>query len=175
MIQVEIQMVPPRSIVVQERYGYIHTRVYIHLYMYIHTHTYIYTYVFLMYVISIDVYTHAHTLPGGEESTCQCSRLKRPGFDPWVGTSLWSRKWQPTPVFLRGKSHGQRSLVVYSPWGHKEPDTTEHQSTCAHTHTLCTDVSGSPPPGCKDILVLKIKNWASEYGSCCLVYLKEEN
>ena len=35
------------------------------------------------------------------------------------------RKWQPTPIFLLGKSHGQRSLVGYSPWGHKEPDTTE--------------------------------------------------
>ena len=35
------------------------------------------------------------------------------------------RKWQPTPVFLPGKSHGQRSLVGYSPWGRKESDTTE--------------------------------------------------
>ena len=34
-------------------------------------------------------------------------------------------KWQPTPVFLTGKSHGQRSLVGYSPWGRKESDTTE--------------------------------------------------
>ena len=34
-------------------------------------------------------------------------------------------KWQPTPVFLPGKSHGQRSLVGYSPWGHKESDMTE--------------------------------------------------
>ena len=38
----------------------------------------------------------------------------------------WRRKWQPTPVFLPGKSHGWRSLVGYSPWGHKELDTTEH-------------------------------------------------
>ena len=37
----------------------------------------------------------------------------------------WRRKWQPTPVFLPGKSHGQRSLVGYSPWGCKESDTTE--------------------------------------------------
>ena len=37
----------------------------------------------------------------------------------------WRRKWQPTPVFLPGKSHGQRSLVGYSPWGCKELDTTE--------------------------------------------------
>ena len=37
----------------------------------------------------------------------------------------WKRKWQPTPVFLPGKSYGQRSLVSYSPWGHKKLDTTE--------------------------------------------------
>ena len=37
----------------------------------------------------------------------------------------WRRKWQLTPVFLPGKSHGQRNLVGYSPWGHKELDTTE--------------------------------------------------
>ena len=37
----------------------------------------------------------------------------------------WRRKWQPTPVLLSGKSHGQRSIVGYSPWGCKESDTTE--------------------------------------------------
>ena len=49
--------------------------------------------------------------------------------DTWVqslvGKSLWRRKWQPTPVFLPGKSHGWRSVVGYSPWGCKESDTTE--------------------------------------------------
>ena len=44
---------------------------------------------------------------------------KRPGLDPWVGKIPWSRKWQPTPVFLPGESHGQRSLAGYSPWCHK--------------------------------------------------------
>ena len=52
----------------------------------------------------------------------QCRRLE---FNPWVGKTHWRRKWQPTPVFLPGESHGQRSLVGYSPWGHKESDTTE--------------------------------------------------
>ena len=47
------------------------------------------------------------------------------GFSPWVGKILWRRKWQPTPVFLPGKSHGQRSLAGYSPWGHQESDTAE--------------------------------------------------
>ena len=40
-------------------------------------------------------------------------------FDPWVGKIPGRRKWQPTPVFLPEKSHGQRSPVGYSPWGHK--------------------------------------------------------
>ena len=42
------------------------------------------------------------------------------GFGPWVGKI----PWQPTPVFLPGKSHGERSLVGYSPWGHNGLDTT---------------------------------------------------
>ena len=45
-------------------------------------------------------------------------------FDPWVGEIPWRRKCQPTPVFLPGKFHGQRSLVGYSSRGHKESDTT---------------------------------------------------
>ena len=48
---------------------------------------------------------------------------------PWVGKTPWRRKWQPTPVFLPGKSHGQRSLMGYSPWSCKESDTAERLST----------------------------------------------
>ena len=55
----------------------------------------------------------------------QCRRHKKPGFNPYVGEIPWRREWQPTPAFLPGESHGQRSLVGYSPWGHKELDTTE--------------------------------------------------
>ena len=47
------------------------------------------------------------------------------GFDPWVGKIPWRRKWQPTSVLLPGKSHGQRSLVGYSPEGQKQSDMTE--------------------------------------------------
>ena len=50
-------------------------------------------------------------------------------FDPWVRKIPWNRKWYPTPVFLPEKSHGQGSLVGYSPWGCKELDTTERLST----------------------------------------------
>ena len=55
----------------------------------------------------------------GKEPACQCRRHKRHWFDPWVGKILWRRKWQPTPVFLPGESHGQMSLVGCSPWGCK--------------------------------------------------------
>ena len=52
----------------------------------------------------------------GKESACNCRRC---GFDPWVGKFPWSRKRQPTPVFLPGESRGQKSLAGYSSWGPK--------------------------------------------------------
>ena len=63
--------------------------------------------------------------PGGEECTSQCRRHKRHEFDSWVGKIPWRRKWQPTPVFLPGESHGQKSLAGYNAWGCKESDTIE--------------------------------------------------
>ena len=63
-----------------------------------------------------------HKCSSGKEPACQYKRQKRGGFDPWVRKIPWRRKWQPTPVFLLGKSHGQRSLAGYSPWGHKESE-----------------------------------------------------
>ena len=64
-----------------------------------------------------------------KESACQSRRCE---FDPWVIKISWRRKWQSTSVFLPRKSHGQRSLVGYSPWGCKESDTTEGLT---HTYT----------------------------------------
>ena len=71
----------------------------------------------------------------GEESACQCGRCKRCRFDPQVRKIPWSRKWQPIPVFLPGKFHGQRSLAGNSPQGHKQLDTTEP----ARTYTCTVD------------------------------------
>ena len=51
--------------------------------------------------------------------------MQEVGFNFWVEKIPQRRAWQPTPVFLPGESHAQRSLVGYSPWGHKESDTTE--------------------------------------------------
>jgi len=59
-------------------------------------------------------YTELHWWLSGKESACRCKRYR---FDPWVGKIPWRRKWQPTPVFLPGKSHGQRNLLGYSPMG----------------------------------------------------------
>ena len=53
----------------------------------------------------------------------------RDRFNPWVGKIPWSRKWQSTPVFLPGESHGQQSLAGFSLWDCKELDTTEHAHT----------------------------------------------
>ena len=59
--------------------------------------------------------------------------MQETGFNLWVGKIPWRRAWQPTPVFLPGESHGQRSLCGYSPWGHKESDKTEN----THIHKYC--------------------------------------
>ena len=82
------------------------------------------------------------------------------GSIPGSGSSPWRRAWQPSPVFLPGKSRGQRSLAGYSPWGHKESDMTKlnesardgfcHTLTCiGHRHTcvpfLLNPASHLPP------------------------------
>ena len=59
-----------------------------------------------------------------KESAWQHRRCKSHRFNPWVRKIPWRKAWQPTPVFLPGKSHGQRSLAGYSLWGHKELDMT---------------------------------------------------
>ena len=72
-----------------------------------------------------------NTLPrwhSAKESICQCKRCR---FDPWVWKIPCRRKWQPTPVLLPGKFHGQRSLTGYNPWGYEESDMTEHRQAWA--------------------------------------------
>ena len=82
----------------------------------------------------------------------QETQEKRCGFDPWVGRIPWRRKWQPTPVFLLGKSHGQKSVASYSSQGLKESDTTEGLS--AHTYT-------PPKPSLLNNMVHSSKNLIS--------------
>ena len=73
----------------------------------------------------------------GKESTCQCKRCKRQGTGSisWVRKMPWSRKWQPTSVFLPGKFHGQRSLAGYSPWGLQRVECTH---TLLHNYNTFT-------------------------------------
>ena len=81
-----------------------------------------------IFVMRIKHLYLAHGLPrwlSGKESACQCNRH---WFDLWLGKIFW-RKWQPTLVFILGKSHRQRSLVGYSLWDHTELDTTEQLGT----------------------------------------------
>ena len=68
------------------------------------------------------VHAHLQGFPGGSVVK-NSPAMRRCRFDPWVGKIPWRREWQPTP-FLPGKSHGQRSLVGFSPQGGKELDTT---------------------------------------------------
>ena len=63
---------------------------------------------------------------GGQESACQVRRHNGRGFDPWVKKIPWNRKWQPTPVFLPRKFHGQKRLEGYGPRGGKESNMTEY-------------------------------------------------
>ena len=70
----------------------------------------------------------------GEEPTCQCRRHKRCWFNPWVGKIPCRRAWPPTPVFLPGESHGQRSLEGYGPGGRR---VGYDCCDLACTHTAC--------------------------------------
>ena len=63
--------------------------------------------------------------PGSSEVKASACNVGDPGSIPGLGRFPWRRKWQPTPVFLPGESHGQRSLVGYSSRGLKESDSTE--------------------------------------------------
>ena len=68
-------------------------------------------------------------------------RKRRYSFDLWVGKCPWRRQWQPAPVYLPEKFHGQRSLVGYSPWDCQKLDMTEQLST--HTIILCSTFWGN--------------------------------
>ena len=73
----------------------------------------------------------------GQEPTCQCRGQKRCWFDPWVRKIPWRRAQKPTPVFLSGKFHGQRSLVDYSLQGHKRLVTTKMTKHASRGQRTC--------------------------------------
>ena len=86
----------------------------------------------------------------------------RCGFDSWVVKILWRRKWQPTSAFLPGKSHGQRSLVGYSPQGHKESDMAEHSTApgpSACRGEKCRGMGGTPTASARAPEDLWVESW----------------
>ena len=94
----------------------------------------------------------------GKELACQGRRQMRHWFDPWVGKILWRREWQPTPVFLPGESHGQRSLVrkswTWLKWHH------------THTHNkMLRQVPGGHSP---------LTKWWLLSESCCFSTVLQE-
>ena len=122
----------------------------------------------------------------GKESACQCRRCRRHRFNPWVGKIPWRKKWQSTPVFLPGESHGQRILAGYSPWGHKESDMTATEYACPcglhYLLNLCFEKSTgvfSPQfiPGCLTWVLAHLAAFSSSSFpakpafSCCLYLL----
>ena len=108
---------------------------------------------------------------GGKESACLCRRCKRCGFNPWVGKIPWSRKWQPTPLFLSGNFHGQKNLAGCSPWGRKESrhdwagthTCNVHSSHCIFILWNCfisdTSPTVSSEPQYLNVFPLKIQTW----------------
>ena len=80
----------------------------------------------LTIIIKLIKTLRASLMLSGRRIHLQC---RRQAFNSWVRKIPWGRKWQPAPVFFRRKSHGQRNLVGYSPWGCKESDTTEWLTT----------------------------------------------
>ena len=98
------------------------------------THT---LYIFVCVCVSVCVDRLPRWL-SRKESTCQCRRRRKHGFDPWVRKIHWRRKWQAIPVFLPRKSHGQRVPEGYSLWAHKESDMTEWLSMhmCVNIYKL---------------------------------------
>ena len=77
--------------------------------------------------------------PGGSVVKNPSASAKDGCLDPCARKNPWRRKWQPTSVFLPGKSHGQRSLVGYSPWGCKESGhdlATKHKQNLTLRHII---------------------------------------
>ena len=115
-----------------------------------------------------------------KKSTCQCRRLRRCRFDPWVGKIPWRRAWQPTPVFLSVKSHGQRSLVGYSPKGRKESDTTEAtEAACKNVfefHSLQFQLTSSWAVTCEDekCLIRNLPYYVPSLQKCKLLRLQKD-
>ena len=83
--------------------------------------------------------------PGGSDGKDSACNEVDLGLISGSGRFPWRREWQPTPVFLPGEFQGQRSLARYSPWGHKESDTTEHKAHAEDTQRKIITVVKTVP------------------------------
>ena len=106
----------------------------------------LYVYVWMEIYICIHIYLYMG-FPSGSDGKEPARYVGNPGSVPELGRFPWRRKWQPTPVFLPGKLHGQRNLEGYSLWSSKESDKTEqltlpyiyiHINTHIHTYVWKT-------------------------------------
>ena len=86
----------------------------------------------------------------GKEPACQFRRHKRCGFNPWLRKIPWRRVWQPTPVFLPGEPHGQRSLAGYTVHGVIESDTANTFTSFTSGIRMALDFS---------VATLETKSW----------------
>ena len=89
----------------------------------------------------------------GKEPACQCKRRKRLEFNHWVRKIPWKRASKPTPIFLPGKSHGQRSLARYTPEGCKELDMTERAILECEVKWILGSITTNKATGGDGILV----------------------
>ena len=106
----------------------------------------------------------------GKESACQCRRC---GFDPWVRKVPWNRKWQPTPVFLPGKFHGQRiwqAIVLGIAQSWTWLSTHEHFSTCAFINVNLLYSRSLPRNGIEEFYVSVCSAWVDSSKSFYKVF-----
>ena len=94
-----------------------------------------------------------------DSDTVSC---RKPGINPWFRKIPWVREWLPTPEFLLGEFHGQRSLAGYSPWGRKELDMTEQ---------LTLSLSLTSLQSLEPIVLLEIYGMFTDNGNKCVIYL----
>ena len=93
----------------------------------------------------------------GKEPACQCKRDKRWGFNPRVGKIPWRRAWQPTPVFLPGESHWQRSPEGYSPCGHSVRHDWSDLAYTVHIRQSQSPSSFHPSPNYVHMSILRLR------------------
>ena len=105
------------------------------------------------YILFYFMYNVVCILLGFPGGSVRIHLPSRCGFSPWGRKIPWRRKWQPTPVFLPGKSHGQRSLADYSPWGHKR---VRHHWATKHSTNKIQRIKSIPPHAQKPLDILNI-------------------